>query len=386
MIDPEEFYSCLKEQGVEFFTGVPDSLLKCICGYITDNTPKNKHIIAANEGGAVALASGYHTATGKVPLVYLQNSGLGNTVNPILSLADKEVYGIPVIMMIGWRGCPQADDQPQHIKQGRIQNDLLKDMDIPFKVLGPDTRDIDNFIRDNYRLAEDNSSPAAIVVKPNTFKKYKLKSWPCPEYKMTREDAIKQIIDTVTENDIIVSTTGKASREVYEYREAKEQDHRHDFMTVGSMGHASGIALGIALNTDRKVVCLDGDGALLMHMGNLAIIGMQKPENFVHVVLNNGCHDSVGGQPSAGFDINLQKIVLGCGYVSAGKVKTAGELQKSLKSTFKRKGPAMIEVKIKRGSRPDLGRPDLTPRENKEALINLLNETGDRDNGLKIKS
>jgi phosphonopyruvate decarboxylase len=377
MIKNSHIFNLLKDNGVSFFTGVPDSLLKHLCAYITDNTTDKEHIIAANEGGAVALAAGYHLATGKIPLVYLQNSGLGNTVNPLLSLADKKIYSIPMVLLIGWRGKPGTKDEPQHIKQGRIQNDLLRVLDIPFLVIGPDIDDLTDSVNQIIKTAKDNSSPVAIVVQPNTFEEYKLKACSEDKYQLTREEAIETILESVSLKDIVVSTTGKTSREVYEYRERKKQGYQNDFLTVGSMGHASQIALGVTLNTKKRVICLDGDGAILMHMGALAIIGTKKPKNFIHIVLNNGSHDSVGGQPTVGFSISLTKIAEGCGYSFVESLSNKDELQDALKRAFEKKGPLMIEVLIKKGARLDLGRPKTTPVQNKEALMKLLGKKDD---------
>ncbi|MCF7878924.1 MAG: phosphonopyruvate decarboxylase [Candidatus Omnitrophica bacterium] len=377
MIKNSHIFNILKDNGVGFFTGVPDSLLKYLCAYITDNTTDKEHIIAANEGGAVSLAAGYHLATGKIPLVYLQNSGLGNTVNPLLSLADKKIYSIPMVLLIGWRGKPGTKDEPQHIKQGRIQNDLLRVLDIPFLVIGPDIDDLTDPVNQIIKTAKDNSSPVAIVVQPNTFEEYKLKACFEDKYQLTREEAIETILESVSLKDIVISTTGKTSREVYEYRERKKQGYQNDFLTVGSMGHASQIALGVTLNTKKRVICLDGDGAILMHMGALAIIGTKKPKNFIHIVLNNGSHDSVGGQPTVGFSISLTKIAEGCGYSFVESISNKDDLQDALKRAFEKKGPLMIEVLIKKGARPDLGRPKTTPVQNKEALMKLLGKKDD---------
>ena len=372
MIDPCGFYEALSDNGIDFFTGVPDSLLKCFCGYTADNAHPEKHIIAANEGGALSIAAGYHIATGKIPLVYMQNSGLGNIVNPLLSLADSEVYSIPMLIMIGWRGMPGVKDEPQHKKQGRVQNKLLEAMDTPYEILSPDTENIYALIKTLKEKAVNMSAPVALVVQPGTFEKYQLKCAPEKNYELTREAAIKEIIDIIGDEALVVSTTGKTSRELYEYREEKEEGHDKDFLTVGSMGHASQIALGIALNTNKQIVCLDGDGALLMHMGSLAVTGTVKPKNFIHILLNNGCHDSVGGQPTCGFDLSFTDIAASAGYNLALKAETADGLRGALGAALDTLGPSFIEVRLKRGSRSDLGRPKETPAENKKALMNYL--------------
>ena len=292
MISPSFFCDQLKSIGVGFYSGVPDSLLKNLCAYITDTVPPKDNIIAVNEGCAVGMASGYHIATGKIPVVYMQNSGLGNATNPLLSLADEDVYNIPMVLIIGWRGEPGVHDEPQHVKQGKVTCELLETMGIPYVVLSDEEEGCREQIAVCKEYLTKKGSPFAFVVRKNTFSEYKLP--PVDDGNaMSREQAIEIIADSMGDS-LFVSTTGMASRELYEIRERKGQGHGSDFLTVGCMGHASQIALGIALNTDRKVVCIDGDGAVLMHMGGMATIAVQKPGNYVHIMINNGVHDSVG--------------------------------------------------------------------------------------------
>ena len=266
MIDVKEAYEALVQSGIGMFTGVPDSLLKNICAYITDTAPKEKHIIAANEGNAVGIAAGHYLATGKPALVYMQNSGLGNTVNPLLSLADEKVYSIPMVLMIGWRGEPGVHDEPQHVKQGEVTLALLDAMQIPYIILEEVSQ-----IAPIVASAMERKAPTAIVIRKGTFGSYKLKNARTNDNPLSREDALKLVIDHLQQDDVIVSTTGKLSRELFEYREARHDGHGHDFLTVGSMGHSSSIALGIALEKpQRRVFCFDGDGAFIMHTGALA--------------------------------------------------------------------------------------------------------------------
>lgn len=365
-------FDSLKNNAVNFFTGVPDSLLKDFCAYITDNTSNKKHIIAANEGAAVALAAGYYLATGEIPLVYFQNSGLGNATNPLLSLADNEVYGVPMVLVIGWRGEPGVKDEPQHIKQGRVQNDLLKAMEIPYKILDENVADVSAFINEIVMLTRKQSSPVAVVVKAEIFETYKSIKKKTEEYEMNREMALQEVLNNLTGQEILVSTTGKLSRELFEYRAAHCQGHLHDFLTVGSMGHASQIALGVALFSDRKIVCLDGDGAVIMHMGSLAISGSSKADNFVHIVINNGAHDSVGGQPTMGFNIDLIQIAKACGYKEAISVSFKTEIASVLRKILNMSGPVFLEIRTKRGARENLGRPTKSPMENKKLLMHAL--------------
>lgn len=372
MIIPEKIFNIFQKNDINFFTGVPDSLLKDFCAYVTDHTDEKNHIIAANEGGAVALATGYHLATGKVALVYMQNSGLGNAVNPLLSLADKEVYRIPIILMIGWRGEPGAKDESQHIKQGRVLLAMLDAMEIPYQIIDSNTFNLEELIKKHIQLAVVNSAPVALVVRTGTFEPYGLIKKIANCYQITREEAIGEVLSTLSDEDIIVATTGKISREVFEYRERMQLGHQNDFLTVGSMGHASQIAFGLALKCDRKIVCLDGDGAVLMHLGSLSIIGSSSINNFIHIVLNNGVHDSVGGQPTVGFSVDLSLISKACGYREAVSINKKEEIKPNIQALIKITGPVLLEIRVNRGSRSNLGRPNTSPLSNKFNLMKKL--------------
>jgi len=373
MINTERFYNLLKDNGIDFFTGVPDSLLKNICAYISDNVSDKNHIIAANEGGAVALGAGYHLATDKIPLIYMQNSGIGNATNPLLSLVDPKVYSIPMLLMIGWRGEPGLKDEPQHIKQGEVTTKLLDAMDISYEILPDNVEEAKRVIEKSVHFVKENNCPFAFVVRKNTFEPYKLQNVIKTNFEMTREDAIKIIVDSLDGNDIVVSTTGKTSRELFEYREELKQGHENDFLTVGSMGHTSQIALGIALqNPDKQVYCFDGDGAVIMHTGSLGIIGAAAPKNFKHIVFNNGAHDSVGGQPTIGFDFSFCKLAKAFNYKFAENVQSKKTLRKQFNKFKSTNGPALLEILINKGARKDLGRPSITPLENKIAFTKKI--------------
>ena len=372
MIAPHFFIEKLQAEGVEFYTGVPDSLLKNVCAYITDHFDQNHNIIAANEGGAVTLAAGYHLATGKIGCVYMQNSGEGNAVNPLASLTDREVYHIPVLLLIGWRGRPGVHDEPQHVKQGKVTTGLLNVMGVNYDVLSKEEEKAAVQIEKAMRCIRQTDDVYALVVEKDTFDSYALQSAEKNEYAMSREDAIRTVAASIPPDAVIVSTTGMISRELFEYRTAMGQGHERDFLTVGSMGHASMIALGIALqHPERKVYCFDGDGASIMHMGNMAIVGSKQPSNYVHVVFNNGAHDSVGGQPTVGHEIDLVKIAHAMHYESAVCVSTKEQLQDVL-GNMSARGLQLIEVRVKKGNRKDLGRPTTTPIQNKEALMDFL--------------
>ena len=317
MIKPQLFFQYLKKEGIDFYTGVPDSLLKDLCFYISDYSKENKHIIAANEGSALSISIGYHIATNNVPVVYLQNSGLGNLINPLLSLADKDVYSIPMLLIIGWRGKPGIKDEPQHKKTGRVMLDMLKSMKIPYKVINKSNKPekIKAITGHLINKSKKNNSPVALIVERDTFEKYKLKNINKKKYPLVREKAINIIMNYIGLKDVIISTTGFTSRELYEYRKNNNQDHSRDFLTVGGMGHASQIALGIALYSKNKsVYCFDGDGSIIMHMGSLSTNGNIKCKNLKHIVFNNGSHESVGGQPTTAHKFNMKNIVKNMGY------------------------------------------------------------------------
>ncbi len=375
MISPKFFIEELGRNGIDFFAGVPDSLLKNICAYIADNMDEYHNIITANEGGALALAAGYHLATGKVGVVYMQNSGEGNIINPLASLTDKEVYNIPALLLIGWRGKPGVHDEPQHVKQGKVTTGLLNVMGINYDVLSQDEEKAAKQIQKAVATIQQTNEVYALVVEKGTFEDYKLQSVEKNDLTMTREEAIQNVAAALGEKDVIVSTTGMISRELFEYRTAMKQTHERDFLTVGSMGHASQIALGIAMEKiDRKVWCFDGDGASIMHMGNMAIVASKHPKNYVHVVFNNGAHDSVGGQPTVGLKIDLPTIAKAVGYKKTYSVDGLEALKEALPLVAEDEGPVLLQVCVKKGNRKDLGRPTTTPIQNKEALMEFLSK------------
>jgi phosphonopyruvate decarboxylase len=375
MIRPEFFIEALREKGIDCFAGVPDSLLKNICAYITDHFDAEHNIIAANEGAAVGLAAGHYLATGQPACVYMQNSGEGNIINPLASLTDQEVYNIPVLLLIGWRGRPGVHDEPQHIKQGKVTTGLLNVMGVNYEVL---SKEEDKAARQIEKAAKalTNKEVFALLIEKDTFEDYKLQNVEVNDLTMTREEAIQTVAAALDEKDCIVSTTGMISRELFEYRAAMNQGHERDFLTVGSMGHASQIALGIAMaKPDRRVWCFDGDGAVIMHMGSMAIVANKAPKNYVHVVFNNGAHDSVGGQPTVGLKIDLAKIAEAVGYKRTISVSLKSQLGVALEAVKAVEGPVLLVINVKKGNRKNLGRPTTTPIENKEALMNFLKKT-----------
>lgn len=374
MLQPAALFEAVQKQGIRFFAGVPDSLLKDFCAYVTDHTDGNRHVITANEGNAVALAAGHYLGTAEPALVYLQNSGLGNALNPLISLADRMVYGIPMLLMIGWRGEPGSGDEPQHMKQGSITGALLETIEVPWFELCADTPDVGVVVARACALMCEKGQPVALLVRRGAFEPYRLQKRITTDFPLQREGAIQCIMDWSHADDIFVTTTGKTSREVYEYREFRGDGHGNDFLTVGSMGHASSIALGLAqTRPGQRIICLDGDGAALMHFGALAVMGQSGLSNLMHVVINNGAHDSVGGQPTAGFGIDMTVIAESCGYTQTHSATTLPDIRQALEQLAgDETGSKFLEVRVNKGARNNLGRPATTPQTNKKALMERL--------------
>lgn len=370
-MEVREFVNVL---GADFYTGVPDSQLKALCDYLIAEygTDPKHHIIAANEGNCTALAAGYHLATGKVPVVYMQNSGEGNIINPVASLLNDKVYAIPCIFVVGWRGEPGIHDEPQHIYQGEVTVKLLEDMGITPYIIGKETtkEELEN-IMEAYRKILSQGKNVAFVIRRGALS-YENKVKYRNENTMVREDIIKHIIQ-VTGDDPVISTTGKASRELFEAREANGESHKYDFLTVGSMGHSSSIALGVAINKpDRKIWCIDGDGAALMHMGAMAVLASYKSENLVHVLINNGAHETVGGMPTVAANVDMCGIAKACGYPNVVSVDTFEDLDRELALAKGRNELTFIEVMCSIGAREDLGRPTTSALENKKNFMEYL--------------
>lgn len=371
----EQFLEVLKTHlDVEFYTGVPDSQLAPLCDTLYDKYGLgSKHQVTANEGAAVGLAAGHYIATGKPALVYLQNSGLGNIVNPVASLLDEKVYGIPCVFVVGWRGEPGVKDEPQHAFQGEITIELLDLLKIDSFILSSETdvNELLRFVRKSRTTLSDGRSIAFVVrkgglkaeAKPNFENTYTLK----------REEALKTIVTEAEAEDVFVSTTGKTSRELFEIREALNQGHDKDFLTVGSMGHASMIAMGIAMNKPEKTVwCVDGDGAAIMHLGSMAVLAKSGYKNIIHVVMNNGAHESVGGMPVAYGRTDFYELARSFGYEKCFQVSDEEQLKRAVREARSSRQACFIEIKVALGSRSNLGRPTTTPKENKAALMDYL--------------
>lgn len=371
-INTQAFYDALVAHGLDFFCGVPDSLLANLCSCVFENTPAERNVITANEGNAVGLACGYHVATGRKGVVYMQNSGEGNAVNPLLSIADPDVYGIPMLLVIGWRGEPGVHDEPQHVKQGRVTCGLLGAMDVPYQVLDPEhwQEQVDWACG----TMDEGSRPVALVVRKGTFSAYPF----CAEVAadpLSREEALEVALDHIGAEDLVVSTTGKESREVFEIRERRGQGHDMDFLTVGGMGHTLSIAAGMAIGRpDRTVWCLDGDGSMLMHLGSLPVMAKRWPKNLRYVVNVNGAHESVGGQPNVAADIDVIGLLAACGLGHAVEARTVDEVSAGMAALSSGEACAMV-LRTHQGSRADLGRPTVSPSDNKLAMMRRIGST-----------
>lgn len=375
MIDPARFVTHLAELGVTMYTGVPDSLLKSFGKHVQDALPREQHVITANEGAAVGLALGHHLRTGEVAAVYLQNSGFGNTVNPLLSLADPDVYGVPMLVIVGWRGQPGVKDEPQHVKQGRVMTALLDAAELPWTVLPTEPADAEAAVEAAVRTAVDDRTPYVLLVEKGTFGDAPStgQAAPADTSLPSREEALTALVEAIGDGQVLVSTTGMLSRELFELRERTGTDGSRDFLTVGGMGHASAIALGVALREpDREVWCLDGDGALLMHAGSLAVNADHAPSNYLHVVFNNGVHDSVGGQPTSISRVDVPAAARAMGYRHAAATSDLTALPAEVAALREHGGPSLLELRVRPGNREGIGRPTRTPAESKRAFMTAV--------------
>ncbi len=373
-MNPQEIWEILKENNFTFFTGVPDSTFKSWMSFLDDMHGKDlQNIIASNECEALSIASGYHLATKNYGTVYMQNSGLGKTVNPITSLADPEVYSIPMLLLIGWRGEPGKKDEPQHKKMGRITIPLLDTLEIPHEIFPANKTDFESLIPKIKQHFEEKNSPFALIVKKGTLEPYKSIKKSNLNFEMNREQALNIIVDNLKNDEVIVSTTGKTSRELFEARMRRKEDPR-DFYTVGSMGCASAIGLGIALNSKAKTIIFDGDGALIMQMGSLATISHYQPSNLYHILFDNNAHDSTGGQPTVSNTVNFKEVFLGNGYKAVYESSTEQDLKIKLNTLLSNSGPSVLIVKVNKGARENLGRPTTSPIENKKTFMKRIED------------
>lgn len=373
MVNQNELFEALEAMGVDFFTGVPDSLLNDFCLYMTNNMTAKQHVMAANEGNAIAIAAGHYMATGNIPVVYMQNSGIGNATNPLLSLTHDCVYGIPMILVIGWRGDPAINDHAQHRKQGELTPVLMKDMDIPYEILDDDATVINKFSW-AVNKAKEISSPVALIAKKAILTQKEKKQQYAESPLMNREEAVAAVVDVLGADAIYLGTTGRATREVHEQLKLHNIGAGHEWQNVGSMGHVSSVGLGIAIaKPETKVVIFDGDAAAVMHMGALATNCRYKAGNMIHIVLNNGVNESVGGQPSAGYVINLTGVAEACGYRTPGHaVETRVELQNVVREFKNGEMPLFIDVHVRQGIRSDMPKLSIDHKAVKNELMQNL--------------
>ncbi len=375
MISCQDFFDILNKYDLSFFTGIPDSTFKEWMKFLVDKDEDVlKNLIACNECEAVALAAGYHLATNKVGVVYMQNSGLGKSVNPLTSLCDPDVFSIPVLLMIGWRGEPGKVDAPQHKKMGKITLPLLETLQIPYWILEPDLKIIEKKLKEVIAHFKASKSPYAFIIRKKLFQDYNLEKEMKDDYRLSREEAISIIMQNLSGDEVIVSSTGFVSRELYEFRNSGNKDHHKSFYNIGSMGCASSIGLSIALQKPlKRVIIFDGDGATIMQMGALTTIGKYSPSNYVHIIFDNRAHESTGGQPTNSDSIDLAQIALASNYKVGVTINTKKELIKTLQEIKGQGGPLLILIKIKKGTLADLKRPDKTPLQLKEEFMNYLN-------------
>lgn len=373
MVNQEILFNSLDRLGVKFFTGVPDSLLNDFCLYLTNNIPDSRHVMAANEGNAIGIAAGNYMATGNIPLVYMQNSGIGNATNPLLSLTHDCVYGIPMILVIGWRGDPSINDHAQHKKQGELTPVLMKDMDIPYEILDDENTVVEKF-EWAVKKAKEISSPVALIAKKAILTQKEKKQTYAESPLMNREEAIAAIIDVFGEGAVYLGTTGRATREVNEQLKLHGIGEGHEWQNVGSMGHVSSVGLGLALGRpDKRIVVFDGDAAAVMHLGALATNCRYKAPNLIHIVLNNGVNESVGGQQSAGQLIDLTGVANSCGYRNVGHaIKTKEELQNVMKTLPGNDMPTFVDVHVRQGIRPDMPKLNIDHKALKNELMKLV--------------
>lgn len=363
----------LEKMGIDTIAGVPDSTLKQFCDGIENYKGDLSHYVTANEGAAVGMAIGSFLASGRPACVYMQNSGIGNAVNPLASLANGDVYGIPMLFIVGWRGEPGTKDEPQHVFQGKVTCELFDTLAVTYRVIDKDTSEEELLaaLREASDILNQNGQ-FALIVKKGTFEKEEPFLWENGNT-LVREEVLGEILKCIPRDAAIVSTTGKISRELYEQSDKIYGNHDNIFMTVGGMGHASMIALGIARKKpDQKVICIDGDGAALMHMGALPFIASQAPENFYHIIINNQAHESVGAMPTGCQQADFVRIAQAAGYVYAGKLENMEMVTRIGEFVVDEKGPALFEIAVSLFSRSDLGRPKESAKENKESFMDFL--------------
>jgi phosphonopyruvate decarboxylase len=356
MIDTKKLLIFLEKNNLNFFSGVPDSVLKNFTNLLIN---KSSHVLATNEGSAVSIGIGYHLSFNKLPCIYMQNSGLANAINPLISIAHKGVYSIPMMMLIGWRGSPGIKDEPQHLIKGKITKNLLKLLGIKYEIIESE-KDF-NKIKKLINFSKKKKVPVACLFKKGVLKKVnyhkKFSERSTIKNKILRSEVIREILKSIQNNTKIISTTGYTSRELYQIRKNEGYHKGKDFYMIGGMGHSSSVALGAAFKKNKKILCLDGDGSMLMHLGSLHTVGLMNKNNFKHILLNNQSHESVGGQEISFKRVKMEKLIKGLGYSKYIQLKDKKDLKNKIQSVLKYKGSIFLEVLIEKGAIKNLGRP-----------------------------
>ena len=354
MIEVNSLVSLLKKNNCDFFTGVPDSVLKELSIKL-QNKNKKKHIIATNEGSAVSLGIGHYLSTKRVPCIYMQNSGLSNALNPLISIAHKRVYSIPLILVIGWRGSPRIKDEPQHNIKGEITENILKLLNIKYTILRSNN-DLNKFDK-QIKLAKKKSSIVACLIEQGTLTKNKKTNKKKDFYNLDKEIFLKTLLLTLKKNTKIISSTGFNSREIMYLRKKFKITNGRDFYMVGGMGHTSSVALGYSLSNKKNVICIDGDGSLLMHLGSIKTAGTFANKNFKYILLNNNSHDSVGNQSTYANNVNFEKLSKSLGFKKFYSIKNKINLKKKIKTFLSEKELSFLEIKISNSKIKKLPRP-----------------------------
>lgn len=370
-VDARAFVEFLSSEGIGSYYGVPDSLLKSLSAYLEEGERGVRSLVCANEGSAIGMAIGEYVSSCRAACVYMQNSGIGNALNPLVSLAAQEVYSVPMLLLIGWRGEPGVPDEPQHALQGKITQDLLKDMGIPAVILDPNAWE--QQISDLAMRMNGEQRPVAAIVKKGFFEPFGCAKAFLNDASFKREELLAALLQSIGADDIVVSTTGKCSREVFELRDSQGQSHARDLLVVGGMGHASSIAFGIAQNlASHRVWCLDGDGALLMHAGSLVVIAQNHPARLRYVVNQNGVHESVGGQMNAAMGLDLQRYLLACGFDEVLVARHPDEVSACVQRMEEEEGKVALVLRSVSGARTELGRPTISPHDNLRDVMQAI--------------
>ena len=355
MIKIDSLINVLKKNDINFFTGIPDSILIELSRFL-QNKNKRKHIRATSEGSAISIGIGHYLSTKQVPCIYMQNSGLSNALNPLISITSKKVYNIPLVLIIGWRGSPRVKDEPQHNVKGKITESILKLLNIKYTIVrsGNDLSQFNKIVKN----AKKNNNIAACLIEQGTIKKIKKTYNKKNFYKLNKELFLKTLLETLEKNSKVISSTGYNSRELMYLRNKYKLINTKDFYMVGGMGHTASVALGYSLSTKKKTICIDGDGSFLMHLGSIKTAGTFANNNFKYILLNNNSHDSVGGQNTYANNIDFEKLSKSLGFKKFYKIKNNKNLKQNIKRFLKGNNLNFLEVKITNSKIKNLPRPN----------------------------